>query len=74
MALIGIFLVTAKQQPPPGGPFENPVEWLAIPTIMVVSGCAAIGGLFLRPVHGALVGLILSVVLVPLALLGNRSV
>ena len=46
-------------------------EMTVMSTLMIVSFSAAVGGLFFRPVRGAVVGLILSLILVPLAVWGS---
>lgn len=68
MSLVAVFLGMATAR---FSYYEHPFKYAAFGTAMLVSGSAAIGVLFLRPVRGAIIGLILVVVLLPLAWIGN---
>ena len=74
ITLIAIFLGISRYRPMWNGPEDftlHTVEMVVVMTLWVVSLCAAIGGLFHRPGRGAIGGLILSLILTPMAILGS---
>jgi hypothetical protein len=72
IALIGRFLAVCRYKPMWREHFYLHIAELVIVGIaLLVSLSAAVGGLFLRPWRGAIIGLILSVILIPMMVLGT---
>jgi hypothetical protein len=74
VTLIAIFLAVLCHKPIwlRGENFAlHAVETIVMSTLLGVSFCAAIGGLFLKPWHGALVGFAVALILASLALVGE---